>query len=85
MSATPEPEVRVAAVTTGWPEVELLACVGCGVLLWDIDAHYTHAHPLYAPHPTPTGEMAEQHVRPPVRRPAPRLADRPSGRHRVLP
>lgn len=22
----------------------MLACTACGVLLWDIDAHYAHAH-----------------------------------------
>ena len=31
-------------VVTGLPNVQLLACVLCGVLLWDIDAHYAHAH-----------------------------------------
>lgn len=35
---------RVEAVVTGAPEVRLLACTTCGVLLWDIDAHYAHAH-----------------------------------------
>lgn len=35
---------RVEAVVTGQPEVRILACVLCGVLLWDIDAHYAHAH-----------------------------------------
>lgn len=38
-------ESRVEAVGTGSPQVRLLACVLCGVLLWDIDAHYVHAHP----------------------------------------
>ena len=33
------------AVSTGLPEVQLLACTRCGVLLWNIDAHYAHAHP----------------------------------------
>lgn len=37
-------ETRVIAVTTGSPEVRLLACVLCGVLLWDIDAHYAASH-----------------------------------------
>lgn len=26
------------------PNVCLLACTLCGVLVWDFDAHYTHAH-----------------------------------------
>lgn len=38
-------DTRVNVVVTGTPEVQLLACKLCGVLLWDIDAHYTHAHP----------------------------------------
>lgn len=33
------------AVLTGIPNVQLLACTLCGVLLWDIEAHYAHAHP----------------------------------------
>ncbi len=36
---------RVMAVVTGSPEVRLLACVACGVLLGDIDAHYAATHP----------------------------------------
>lgn len=36
---------RVQVATTGQPMVKLLACTKCGVLLWDIDAHYAHAHP----------------------------------------
>lgn len=36
---------RAQAVETGQPPVQLLACKICGVLLWDIDAHYAHAHP----------------------------------------
>jgi len=35
---------RVEAVYTGQPQVMLLACKKCGVLLWDIDAHYADAH-----------------------------------------
>ena len=35
---------RVRAVRTGLPEVQLLACVLCGVLLWDIASHYKHSH-----------------------------------------
>lgn len=35
---------RVKVVTTGQPETQMLACTSCGVLLWDIDAHYEHAH-----------------------------------------
>ena len=31
-------------VVTGLPNVQLLACRLCGVLLWDIEAHYAHAH-----------------------------------------
>jgi hypothetical protein len=45
MDQTPRSEKRVHAVVTGRPEVQLLACTECGVLLWDIDAHYAHAHP----------------------------------------
>jgi len=36
---------RVEVVTTGQPEVQLLACTRCGVIAWNIDAHYSHAHP----------------------------------------
>lgn len=36
---------RGEVVTTGFPVVQLIACVKCGVILWDIDAHYAHAHP----------------------------------------
>lgn len=39
-----EQEARAEAVRTGAPEVQLLACAECGVLLWDIDAHYRQAH-----------------------------------------
>lgn len=35
---------RVQAVTTGQPEVRLLSCVLCGVIVWDIDAHYVYTH-----------------------------------------
>lgn len=35
---------RVEAVVTGHLEVRLLACRQCGVLVWDIDAHYAHTH-----------------------------------------
>lgn len=35
---------RVQAVVTGQPEMRLLACTQCGVIVWDIDAHYAHAH-----------------------------------------
>lgn len=35
---------RAEAVRTGQPIMSLLACTLCGVLLWDIDAHYEHAH-----------------------------------------
>ena len=38
-------DFRVQAVSTGQPPVLLLACRECGVLLWDIDAHFHHAHP----------------------------------------
>jgi len=41
----PVVDYRAKAVGTGAPEVHLLACTKCGVLLWDIDAHYAHAHP----------------------------------------
>lgn len=37
-------ENRVEAVLTGHPPVYQIACTRCGVLLWDIDAHYEHAH-----------------------------------------
>ncbi|MDR6867512.1 hypothetical protein J2Y69_002116 [Microbacterium resistens] len=40
-SAVPRAEV----VTTGQPEVQVLACIRCGVLLWNIEAHYADAHP----------------------------------------
>lgn len=49
---------RVEAVVTGSPEVRLLACTACGVLLWDIDSHYAHAHPdrtIRAPWDSETG------------------------------
>lgn len=36
---------RMVAVQTGQPLTWLLACARCGVLLWDADAHYAHAHP----------------------------------------
>lgn len=39
---------RGKVVTTGHPVTQIIACVECGVLLWDIDAHYTHAHPSLA-------------------------------------
>lgn len=39
---------RAQAVETGQPPVQLLACKLCGVLLWDIEAHYAHAHPADA-------------------------------------
>lgn len=35
---------RAEAVITGLPNVQMIACKLCGVLLWDIDAHYAHAH-----------------------------------------
>lgn len=35
---------RVEAVVTGAPPVTLLACRLCGVLLWDIAAHYGYTH-----------------------------------------
>lgn len=35
---------RAQVVVTGLPNIQVLACVLCGVLLWDIDAHYDHAH-----------------------------------------
>ena len=34
----------VEVVATGQPEVQLLACMECGVLLWDYAKHYKHAH-----------------------------------------
>lgn len=40
---------RVEVVETGQPPVQLLACALCGVLLWDIRAHYRHAHLGVAP------------------------------------
>lgn len=40
-------DTRVEAVRTGDLNnpVTLLACTRCGVIVWDIDAHYGHAHP----------------------------------------
>lgn len=35
---------RMEAVQTGHPPVALLACTVCGVLAWDFDKHYAHAH-----------------------------------------
>lgn len=35
---------RAHVVETGLPPVQLLACTICGVLLWDIDAHYPAIH-----------------------------------------
>lgn len=35
----------VEVVVTGLPNVQMLACTLCGVLLWDIQKHYAHAHP----------------------------------------
>lgn len=35
---------RAVEVQTGDPLTRLIACSLCGVLLWDIDAHYSHAH-----------------------------------------
>ena len=40
---------RVDAHIAGSPPVALLACRKCGVVLWDIDAHYQHAHPDQEP------------------------------------
>ena len=37
-------EHRAEVILTGSPPVQLIACTLCGVLLWDIDAHYDHAH-----------------------------------------
>jgi hypothetical protein len=50
MTTDPAPEQAVqlaVAVVTGAPPmlVDLLACRACGVLLWDVTAHYRHAHP----------------------------------------
>lgn len=36
---------RGTVVITGWPETQLIACVECGSLLWDIDLHYETLHP----------------------------------------
>lgn len=35
---------RCEVVETGHPAVQILACTLCGVLLWNVDKHYTHAH-----------------------------------------
>jgi len=59
-------EARAEAVRTGAPEVQLLACAECGVLLWDIDAHYRQAHatgPASATRETVTEEMVERAAR----------------------
>lgn len=50
---------RVEVVTTGHPPAQFIACRACGVLLWDIKAHWAHAH-------------AELEARNPYRREAPR-------------
>lgn len=36
---------RIEAVDTG-PDgsLTLLACTACGVIVWDFDKHYAHAH-----------------------------------------
>lgn len=39
------PDERVHVVRTGLPMTYLIACKKCGVLLWDVDAHYQHTHP----------------------------------------
>lgn len=36
----------VEVVSTGQPEVQLLACVWCGALLWDPVKHYKNGHSL---------------------------------------
>ena len=40
---------RGEVVRTGHPITMLVACTVCGVLLWDIDAHYGYAHPDFRP------------------------------------
>lgn len=46
----PVSEGLAVIVSTGVPEIQLLACAECGVLLWDVEAHWTdaHAHRLQA-------------------------------------
>lgn len=44
MSDDPRARVIATGAVTG-PRVQLIACTLRGVLLWDIAAHYNHAHP----------------------------------------
>ncbi len=37
----------VETVSTGYPQVHMIACKRCGVLLWDIGSHYYHAHNMF--------------------------------------
>jgi hypothetical protein len=48
--ADPVSEGLAIVVETGSPSISLLACKECGVLLWDVEAHWTdaHAHRLQA-------------------------------------
>lgn len=39
-------EKHIESVVTGWPQVNLIACKVCGVLLWDIEKHWAHAHAI---------------------------------------
>jgi hypothetical protein len=39
-----EEDSRVLLVSTGHPVTMMVACHVCGVLLWDIDKHYTDTH-----------------------------------------
>lgn len=36
--------VRAVEVDTGSPLMRFLACTSCGVLLWDVEAHWRHSH-----------------------------------------
>ena len=46
MANLPKPDHRVQTVFTGTHGQQLMtACTLCGVLIWDVDLHYAHAHP----------------------------------------
>lgn len=54
----PTGDDRFIAVRTGSPEVRMLACVVCGVILWDADKHYAITHPSSVA-PEPSADDAE--------------------------
>lgn len=42
----PKPDPRVRTVFTGTHGQQLMTgCNLCGVLIWDVNLHYAHAHP----------------------------------------